>query len=108
MAKRRSLKIIILPTAQQDLREIVSFIAKDSPAYAKREKLLIIEIIDKLGYFPELGTIFNYKNVNARKFPFRSYLIIYRLIDDSLMEILSIHHHARSFSNNPALDTDDE
>jgi len=108
MGKRRSLKIEVLPTAQFDLREIVAYIARDSVKYAQREKRLIITCIDKLKNFPELGTELNYKNVAARQLVFRNYLIIYRLKNEYLIEVLTIHHHARLLSNNSAFSDDDE
>jgi toxin ParE1/3/4 len=102
MAKKRSVKIVILPTAKADLDEIVSFIARGSLKFARLEKLLIIKAIEKLYDHPELGNPFNYKAINARQFVFRNYLIIYRLKTGSLLEILTIHHHARLIGNNPA------
>jgi len=33
---------------------------------------------------------------------FRNYLIIYRFKSPQLIEILTVHHHSREFSNNPA------
>jgi plasmid stabilization system protein ParE len=102
MAKRGSVKIVILPSAKVDLKEIVSFIAKGSPKYAQLEKMLIINAIEKLCDFPGLGRPFDYKSVNARQFVFRNYLIIYRFKTDILMEILAVHHQSRLISNNPA------
>ena len=108
MVKKRSVTIVILPTAKTDLNEIVNFIAKGSLKYARLEKLLIIEAIEHLYYQPELGSSFNYKSTNARQLVFRNYLIIYRIKNESLLEILTIHHHARLIGNNPAFkDADD-
>ena len=107
MAKRKLVAIEILPVAKTDLQEIVSFIARDSIKYANLEKRLIIEAINRLYYFPELGTPFNHKSVDARKLVFRNYLIIYRFKTERLIEILTIHHHSRLFSNNPALGDED-
>jgi toxin ParE1/3/4 len=106
MAKRR-IKIEILPTAKTDLKEIVDFIAQGSLKYAALEKKLIINAISKLFDFPQLGTPFEYRSVNARQFVFRNYLIIYRLKTENLLEVLSVHHHARLISNNPAFKDDD-
>ena len=106
MAKRR-IKIEILPTAKTDLKEIVDFIAQGSLRYAALEKKLIINTINKLVDFPQLGTPFEYRSVNARQFVFRNYLIIYRLKTENLIEILSVHHHARLIGNNPAFKDDD-
>ncbi|HMG09536.1 MAG TPA: type II toxin-antitoxin system RelE/ParE family toxin [Mucilaginibacter sp.] len=102
MAKRGSVKIIILPSAKIDLKEIVNFIAKGSPKFAQLEKFLIIEAIEKLFDFPDLGKPFDYKSVNARQLIFKNYLIIYRQKTESILEILTIHHHSRLITNNPA------
>jgi plasmid stabilization system protein ParE len=61
MAKSRSVKIEILPTAQTDLQEIVDFIAQGSVKYSRIEKRLIIGAIERLFTFPELGVSFIYK-----------------------------------------------
>ena len=102
MAKRRSIKIAILPTAKADLNDIVSFIAKGSLKYALLEKQLIIKEIEQLYDQPELGKPFEHRSINARQLVFRNYLIIYRLKSELLIEILTIHHHARLIGNNPA------
>ncbi len=102
MAERRPVKIEILPTAKTDLKEIVEFIAQGSKKFAKLEKQLIINAISKLIDFPDMGKPFNYKSIDAYQFVFRNYLIIYHFKTDVLIEILTIHHHARSITNNPA------
>lgn len=107
MAKRKLVTIEILPVAKQDLQEIVAFIAQGSLKYANLEKRLIIEAINKLYYFPELGTRFLYKSIDARSLVFRNYLIIYRFKTLHLIEILTIHHHARLFANNRAFKDED-
>jgi toxin ParE1/3/4 len=70
--------------------------------YAKLEKRLITDAISRLYYFPYLGTPFDYKSIDARQLVFRNYLIIYRFKNEKLIEILTIHHHARDLGNNPA------
>lgn len=107
MAKHRLVKIEILPTAKADLNDIVAFIAQGSTRYAKLEKQLIIDAIDKLHYFPDLGKPFDYKSIDARQLVFRNYLIIYRYKTQGILEILTIHHHARLLSNNPAFTDED-
>lgn len=102
MAKGRLIRIEILPTAKSDLQEIVSFIAQGSRKYANLEKRLIIGAIDQLADFPNLGKPFDYRSIDARQLVFRNYLIIYRYKTESLLEILTIHHHSRLIGNNPA------
>lgn len=102
MAKRKLVTIVILPTAKADLKDIYQFIAKDSVRYAKTEKRLIIEAIEQLYTFPDLGTPFNHRNIEVRKLTFKNYLIIYRYQSLQVIEVLTIHHHSRLLSNNPA------
>lgn len=106
MAKRR-VTIEILPTAKRDLQEIVDFIAQGSRKYANLEKHLIVNAINQLLYFPDLGNPFDYKSTKARQLVFKNYLIIYRYKTDNILEILSIHHQARSITNNPAFSDND-
>ncbi|MDB5003187.1 MAG: type toxin-antitoxin system RelE/ParE family toxin [Mucilaginibacter sp.] len=107
MVKRRSIKIDILPTAKSDLQEIVDFIAQGSHKYAKLEKQLIINAISQLFDFPDLGKPFDYRSIDARQLVFKNYLIIYRYKTEDVLEILTVHHHARSISNNPAFTDED-
>jgi toxin ParE1/3/4 len=102
MAKRGSIKINILPSAKEDMIAIVNYIAKGSKRFADLEKQLIIKAIGKLYDFPDLGLPFNYRSINARELIYRNYRIIYRYKTETLLEILTIHHHARSIGNNPA------
>jgi toxin ParE1/3/4 len=107
MAERRPIKIEILPTAKVDLKEIVDFIAQGSRKYANLEKHLIINAINQLLDFPDMGKPFDYKSINARQLVFKNYLIIYRYKTESVIEILTIHHHARAITNNPAFTDED-
>ncbi|MES2427251.1 MAG: type II toxin-antitoxin system RelE/ParE family toxin [Bacteroidota bacterium] len=107
MVKRRSIKIDILPTAKSDLQEIVDFIAQGSLGYAKLEKQLIINAISQLLDFPDLGKPFQYRSINARQLVFKNYLIIYRYKSETVLEILTVHHHARLITNNPAFTDED-
>jgi toxin ParE1/3/4 len=107
MAKRRPIKIEILPTAKKDLQEIVDFIAQGSRKYALLEKQLIVNAIGQLFDFPDLGKRFEYRTIDARQLIFKNYLIIYRYKTEHMLEILTIHHHARSINNNPAFTDED-
>ncbi len=103
MVKRRLVIIEILPTAKADLNDIYQYIAKDSVKYAKIEKQLIIEAIEQLYTFPDSGVPFNHRNIEVRRLAFRNYLIIYRYKTQLLLEVLTIHHHARDLSNNTSI-----
>lgn len=101
-------KIIISPSARTDLKDIVAYIKRDSVYYANLEKAKIIDAINKIPnqilagrIVPELG------NEHIREVIFRNYRIIYEIISDKQLNILSIHHHSRNFQNNNAFSAED-
>ena len=101
-------KIILSKTARQDLKDIVDYIKRDSPKYADLEKKKIQEAIDKLPRQPLSGRIVpELGNESLREMIFRNYRIIYEIASASQINILSIHHHARLISNNPAFGSDE-
>lgn len=104
------IKIIYSPIANNDLREIFLFIKRDSLFYAKREVALIRDTIKKLKLNLFIGRKFEGSdNELIREFIYRNYLIVYEISEDhNKIDIHTIHHHSRSFSNNPAFNTDDE
>jgi toxin ParE1/3/4 len=96
-------KIIFSKAARFDLKEIVDYIKRDSIKYAYLEKRKIEEVIEKLLKHPGLGRIVpELNNKDLREFIFRNYRIIYQSISEDQINILSIHHHARLLTNNPA------
>jgi toxin ParE1/3/4 len=48
-------QIILAPEAEQDLDEIVGYIAKDNPAAAEKFGIRLIERVELLKSFPRLG-----------------------------------------------------
>lgn len=96
-------KIILSKTARFDLKEILDYIKRDSVTYAMLEKKKIQDAIDKLPHKPLSGRVVpELNNENLRELIFRNYRIIYELASEKQINILSIHHHARLISNNPA------
>ena len=49
--------VILTPQSQDDLREIVSYIARDSPDRARRFGNILIDKALSIGTFPEMGQI---------------------------------------------------
>jgi len=102
------LKIIYSKIALENLREIYDYIKRNSPYYAKYETQLIRSVIKKLKDNPLLGKKFEQSEDEfTRELIYRNYRIIYDLIKDNEINILSIHHHARLISNNPAFKQDE-
>ncbi len=96
-------KIVLSKTARFDLKEIVDYIKRDSIKYALLEKKKIIDAINKIPKQPLSGRVVpELNNENLRELIFRNYRIIYEIIPGKQFNILTIHHHSRLFSNNPA------
>ena len=97
------LKIVYTEIASEDLFSIYSFIRKGSAFYAKKEIGDIRNAIKKLKNNAFLGKVFeDLGEESTRELIFRNYRIIYKITNDKVINILTIHHHARSISNNPA------
>jgi toxin ParE1/3/4 len=103
-----AIKLIYTKISLNDLRDIFDFIKKDSPYYAKKEVDDIRTAIKKLKVNSLLGKRFERSEDDTlRELIFKNYRIIYQIISPEQIDILSIHHHARSITNNPAFKDDD-
>jgi toxin ParE1/3/4 len=101
-------KIIYSKNANEDIKAIYNYIRKDSIYYAKKEVSSIYSAIERLENNPFLGKRFEkFDDELTREMIFKNYRIIYYIIQDIELQILSIHHHARLISNNPAFKTDE-
>lgn len=89
--------VIFTPTALDDLRGIVSFIAVDSPNRAKQFGYLLVERAMSLSAFPEMGHVTPEIDDSAvREILEGSYRIIYELKrGPSVIYILRFWHAAR-------------
>jgi addiction module RelE/StbE family toxin len=102
------LKVVYSKNSKQDLKEIYNYIRRDSLRYAQIEIKLITSAIIKLEFNPLLGKRFEKSDDElTREMVFKNYRIIYDIIGDKHILILSIHHHARLISNNPAFKGDE-
>ena len=83
------------PQAADDLEAITEFIAQDSPGYASLFAVDVLEAVDRIGLFPNIGRI-----VPEARLPFLrevilgNYRIVYRTLSNAV-EILTIYHGAR-------------
>lgn len=67
-------------TAQQDLKNIGNYIAKDSPFYAVAFIEKILQHTESLGTFPESGRIApEFNRTGIRELIFHSYRIVYKV-----------------------------
>jgi toxin ParE1/3/4 len=90
-------KVILTPQSQDDLREIVSFIAQDNPERAKSFGHELIDRALTLALLPERGRIVpEISDPFVREIVHRSYRIIYEVFSDSeTVFVLRFWHGAR-------------
>ena len=82
-------------TATQDVRDIEEFVARDSPVYAVRLTNRIVEAVERLTEFPQLGRVVpEFEQEDLREILYRSYRIVYRVQGEAVM-VLRIVHGAR-------------
>jgi toxin ParE1/3/4 len=101
-------KVIYLEIAVGDLASIYSYISRDSIKYAKLEVKKIKAFCESLKTQPLKGKFYQTMRGNdVRSAVFRNYIIFYVNGAEGQISILTIHHHSRLFSNNPALEDED-
>ena len=90
-------KLIWSPAARDDLRDIVSYIARDSQQRAEAFGYRLMREAEKLADFPELGRMVpEYHLHSVRELIVRSYRIVYRIhSSQQCVEISRIWHGAR-------------
>jgi len=89
--------VILTPQSQVDLREIVSFIARDNPDQAVRFGDELIDKALSLGTFPERGRMVpELRLESVREIIHGSYRIIYEMLHDpDAVFVLRFWHAAR-------------
>lgn len=92
--------VILTEQSQQDLREIVTFIARDSAAHARRFGNELIDQALSIGSFPEMGrTVPEYGDPSVREIIHGSYRIVYELLrEPNAVFVLRFWHGARGTS----------
>ena len=97
------LVIVISKIARRDLKEIYDYIRRDLLHYARKEVRSIKDAIKKLKTNPFLHKRFEKSDDEfTRELIFKNYRIIFDIVDNKQIVILTIHHHSRLISNNPA------
>jgi toxin ParE1/3/4 len=83
------------PTLREDLDELVSFISRNSPWYARRFAYRIVYSTRHLSEFPQIGRVIpEVKNVLLREIIVEGYRVMYR-IDSHRVLILAVVHGRR-------------
>jgi toxin ParE1/3/4 len=96
-------QVILAPSAQTDLADIVRYIAQHNSDAAARLGFELITRAENLADFPEIGRMVpEFRQPNLREIICRSYRIIYRLRrDNQRIEIVRFWHGARGFPHIP-------
>ncbi len=99
-------KVIISPSAQADLEEIVRYAAWRNSDAALRLGYQLITRAESVAAFPEMGRVVpEFHQPNLREVICRSYRVIYRLENDQQrIEVVRFWHGARGFPHIPNAD----
>ncbi|MFY0599938.1 MAG: type II toxin-antitoxin system RelE/ParE family toxin [Cyclobacteriaceae bacterium] len=82
--------------AKNDLISIAEFIGQNSKKYARIQVQRIRERTRQLGEHPNSGReVPELENPHIRELILRNYRIIYCLVSDERVDILTVHHSAR-------------
>jgi plasmid stabilization system protein ParE len=82
--------------AQADLAAVHAFIGQDSSQYASVTVRQVIAAVDQLARFPASGrAVPEFEDPHVREIIRRAYRIVYRLVGDNQVHVLTIHHGAR-------------
>jgi addiction module RelE/StbE family toxin len=85
--------------ARNDLKAIFEYISKDSKKYAKLEILKIKSRTQILKVQPLIGKeVIESGNIDVRELVEGNYRIIYKMVDNDRIDILTIHHCSRNFN----------
>ena len=84
--------------AQADLAAIRAFISQDSPHFAAVVIARLIAATDRFIPFPESGrTVPEFEDPFVREIVCRPYRIVYRLVGQAEVHVLTVHHASKSF-----------
>jgi len=93
-------EVIWTESALSDLDDIGSYISSDSLAYAEITVSRLFESPDILERNPFAGPMVpELQNESIRQLTRGSYRIIYHVVDEDLVEILTVHRSSRLLSN---------
>ncbi len=93
-------KVIWTDSAIQDLNDIGDFISKDSIRYAEITVEKLFYAVDILMTYPNIGRIVpEFEDENIRELIHGNYRIVYQLIDEFRIDILTVNNCARLIEN---------
>jgi len=93
-------KVVWTDSAIKDLDDIGEYIAKDSVRYAQITVSKLFESVDILETYPRAGIMVpEFENDKIRQIIKGDYRIVYQIIDNFRIDILTVHNCARLISN---------
>ncbi len=98
-------QVALSPSARRDLRNIVRYVADDSPDRALSFARFLVSSTKRLADFPEMGrTVPEFADPSIREIVVRSYRVIYRVDhEDCRVDVARFWHGARG---TPRIDAD--
>jgi toxin ParE1/3/4 len=88
--------------AIQDLEDIADYISNDSVRYAELTVQRLFEAVDILLTHPKAGRIVpEFNQEELRELIRGNYRIVYRILNKTRIDVLTVHHSARLLSNSP-------
>jgi addiction module RelE/StbE family toxin len=82
--------------AKEDLKNIAEFISRDSVYYAEKQIDKLYESVEVLYEHSEIGRpVPEYEMPNLRQLIVSKYRLIYLIVDDSRIDVITVHHSAR-------------
>jgi len=91
-------RLVIAPEARRDLRSIRDYIAKDNPAAARRVVMRLRDAARVLAGAPGLGRRRPELDTGIRSFPADRYVLFYRPLPGTGIEIARVLHGARDLN----------
>lgn len=93
-------KVVWTESAIQDLNDIADYIAKNSVRYAELTVNELFYATDILEKYPKSGVkVPEFNDESIRQIIRGSYRIVYLIVNAHQIDILTVHHCARSISN---------
>ena len=93
-------KVVWTDSAIFDLDDIGEYIAKDSERYAQLTVSRLFESVDILEEHPRAGKMVpEFENVKIRELIRGNYRIVYHIIDEYRIDIITVHNCARLIDN---------
>jgi addiction module RelE/StbE family toxin len=97
-------EVIWSARALQDIDDIAAYIAKDSPRYAQEQVKLFIERAEILTLHPLIGRMVpELKEKTIRQLLCGYYRIIYEILNEDQVAVITVHHAARLLRNNTGI-----